>query len=59
MSTWEFGLAELGFTGREDFEISATIPDIPGLKEVGQFGLYAGSQSDTNIRGGLISRGGA
>jgi hypothetical protein len=49
-------LAELGFTGKEDFEISATIPDIPGLKEVGQFGLYAGSRSDSNIRGGLISR---
>jgi hypothetical protein len=52
-------LAELGFTGKEDFEISATIPDIPGLKEVGQFGLYAGLRSDTNIRGGLISRSGA
>ena len=51
-------LAELGFTGTEDFEISATIPDIPGLKEVGQFGLYAGSRSDTSIRGGLISRSG-
>ncbi len=51
-------LADLGFTGKEDFEISATLPDIPGLKEVGQFGLYAGSRSDTNIRGGLISRGG-
>jgi len=51
-------LAELGFTGKEDFEISATIPDIPGLKEVGQFGLYAGSKSDTSIRGGLISRSG-
>ena len=47
-------LADLGFTGKEDFEISATIPDIPGLKVVGQFGLYAGSRSDTNIRGGLI-----
>ena len=51
-------LADLGFTANEDFEISATIPDIPGLKEVGQFGLYAGSYSHTNIRGGLISRGG-
>ncbi len=49
-------LAELGFTGGEDFEISATIPDIPSLKEVGQFGLYAGPRSDSNIRGGLISR---
>ena len=39
-----FRLADLGFTGKEDFEISATIPNIPGLKVVGQFGLYAGSQ---------------
>jgi hypothetical protein len=48
-------LRDLGFTGAEDFEIRATIPSIPGLKVVGQFGLYAGSRSDRNIRGGLIS----
>jgi ferric-dicitrate binding protein FerR (iron transport regulator) len=48
-------LRNLGFTGAEDFEIRATIPSIPGLKVVGQFGLYAGSSSDRNIRGGLIS----
>jgi hypothetical protein len=48
-------LSELGFTGSEDFAISATIPEIPGLESVGQFGLYAGTQSDKNIRGGLIS----
>jgi len=48
-------LADLGFTGKEDFEISATIPNIPGLKVVGQFGLYVGAWSDRNIRGGLIS----
>ncbi len=47
-------LQDLGFTGPEDFEICATIPSIPGLKVVGQFGLYAGSHSDRNIRGGLI-----
>jgi hypothetical protein len=61
LSTGEYlgvRLAELGFTGTEDFEISATIPDIPGLKEVGQFGLYAGLRSDASIRGGLISRSG-
>jgi hypothetical protein len=50
-----FRLSNLGFTGREDFAVSATIPDIPGLAVVGQFGLYAGPQSDKNIRGGLIS----
>jgi hypothetical protein len=48
-------LRDLGFTGKEDFEIRATLPSIPGLKVVGQFGLYAGSSSDRNIRGGLIS----
>jgi hypothetical protein len=59
MSTGEylgFRLTDLGFTGKEDFEISATIPNIPGLNVVGQFGLYVGSASDTNIRGGLIRR---
>jgi hypothetical protein len=49
-------LSDLGFTGREDFAISATIPNIPGLEMVGQFGLYAGTRSDQNIRGGLISQ---
>jgi hypothetical protein len=51
-----FRLADLGFTGTEDFEVSATIPNIPGLRVVGQFGLYAGTSSDANIRGGLIRR---
>jgi hypothetical protein len=51
-----FQLSELGFTGKEDFEISATFPNIPGLRVVGQFGLYVGSHCDTNIRGGLIRR---
>jgi hypothetical protein len=48
-------LSNLGFTGLEDFAVSATIPDIPGLAVVGQFGLYVGPKSDKNIRGGLIS----
>ncbi len=58
MATGEYlgvRLRDLGFTGTEDFEIRATIPSIPGLKVVGQFGLYAGSHSARNIRGGLIS----
>lgn len=50
-----FRLADLGFTGSEDFAITVTIPEIPALERVGQFGLYAGSRSDRNIRGGLIS----
>jgi hypothetical protein len=48
-------LGELGFTGSEDFAVSATIRNIPALMAVGQFGLYAGTRSDQNIRGGLIS----
>ncbi len=47
-------LSDLGFTGAEDFEIRVTLPNIPGLSVVGQFGLYAGTSSDRNIRGGLI-----
>jgi ferric-dicitrate binding protein FerR (iron transport regulator) len=48
-------LADLGFTGTEDFEILARIPAIPDLQEVGQFGVYAGTRSDRVIRGGLIA----
>jgi hypothetical protein len=48
-------LTDLGFTGSEDFEISTTIPKIPGLRQVGQFGLYVGASSTACIRGGLIS----
>ena len=49
-------LSDLGFTGPEDFSISATIVGIPNLAEAGQFGLYAGTRSDKNIRGGLLRR---
>jgi hypothetical protein len=49
-------LADLGFTGPEDFAVTVTIPNIPALESVGQFGLYAGARSDKNIRGGLIKR---
>lgn len=48
-------LADLGFTGPEDFEVSVTILDIPALEFIGQFGVYAGPASNQNIRGGLIS----
>ena len=51
-------LADLGFTGTEDFEIAADFPHIPALRRVGQFGVYAGTRSDRNIRGGLISQDG-
>ena len=48
-------LADLGFAGPEDFEVSVTILDIPALEFIGQFGVYAGPASNQNIRGGLIS----
>jgi hypothetical protein len=49
-------LADLGFTGAEDFAVTVAIPKIPALRSVGQFGLYAGTRSDRNIRGGVISK---
>ncbi len=49
-------LADLGFTGSEDFTISVEIPDIPGLEVVGQFGLFAGADSKRAIRGGVLSQ---
>ncbi len=49
-------LSDLGFTGREDFAVTVAIPNIPALQRVGQFGLYAGTRSDRNIRGGVISK---
>ena len=51
-------LSKLGFTGPQDFAVTATIPNIPALEDFGQFGLYAGTKSDRNIRGGLIKWGG-
>src|SRR5262249_54179209 len=48
-------LADHGFTGTEDFAVSATFLNIPALEIVGQFGLFAGPASDRSIRGGLIN----
>jgi len=50
-------LADLGFTGKEDFAITVVLHNIPELPKVGQFGLYAGPHSKENIRGGLLSMG--
>lgn len=47
-------LASLGFTGTEDFKVSAEILNAPQLENVGQFGIYAGPRSDRAIRGGLL-----
>lgn len=52
-----FRLSDMGFTGTEDFSIEVTIPNIPTLNPLGQFGLYAGARNDRSIRGGLISGG--
>ncbi len=30
------------------------VPDIPELPKLGQFGLYAGVHSKSNIRGGMV-----
>jgi hypothetical protein len=51
-------LADLGFTGKEDFAVTAEFSNAPALEEVDQFGLYAGPRSDCHIRGGLIRPGG-
>ena len=49
-------LADLGFTGPEDFEVAVTLQDIPKMEFVGQFGVFAGVSSDWTIRGGLVSQ---
>ena len=51
-------LADLGFTGDEDFEITATFLKTPTLELLNQFGLYAGTDSKRNIRGGMIAQEG-
>ncbi len=52
-------LADLGFTGGEDFAVMAVIPNTPLLGGIGQLGLYAGVRSDKCIRGGLLRRWGS
>jgi hypothetical protein len=49
-------LSDLGFTGAEDFEVAATLLDIPKMEFVGQFGVFAGVSSDWAIRSGLVSQ---
>lgn len=51
-------LSDHGFTGTEDFAVSAVIPNTPVLGEVDQLGLYAGVGSERHIRGGLMRPGG-
>jgi hypothetical protein len=49
-------LADLGFTGAEDFEVAAVVQDVPKMEFVGQFGVFAGVSSDWAVRGGLVSQ---
>lgn len=50
-------LTDLGFDGSGDFRIEAKISNIPAMEGFGQFGLFAGTRSDKNIRGGIIKWG--
>jgi hypothetical protein len=49
-------LADLGFTGGEDFEVTAAVADAPAMAFVGQFGVYAGTSAEWAVRGGLVSQ---
>jgi len=49
-------LADLGFTGAEDFEVSVAVADVPAMAFVGQFGVYAGTSAEWTVRGGLVSQ---
>jgi hypothetical protein len=49
-------LADLGFTGSEDFEVTAEVADVPTMAFVGQFGVYAGVSGEWAVRGGLVSQ---
>src|SRR5262249_38306072 len=46
-------LSDHGFSGSEDFEVSAVFPEIPSLEFIGQFRLYAAARSDRAIRGAV------
>lgn len=48
-------LTDLGFTGTEDFRVSAQFNDVPTLSGVNQYGLYVGNASDKNLRAGVIT----
>jgi hypothetical protein len=52
-------LADLGFAESEDFEVTATFLNSPVLDGFNQFGLYAGTGSRQNVRGGMIGFAGA
>lgn len=51
-------LSSLGFTGSEDFTVSATFLDSSFPGNYNQFGLFVGAMSDANVRFGPLTAGG-
>lgn len=47
-------LTDLGFTGIEDFAVTATFRPLPGLELIDQVGLYVGASSSALTRAGTI-----
>jgi arabinan endo-1,5-alpha-L-arabinosidase len=47
-------LSELGFTGTEDFAVTATFRPLVGLEFIDQIGVYVGASSDAVTRAGTI-----
>jgi arabinan endo-1,5-alpha-L-arabinosidase len=47
-------LAELGFTGSEDFAVTAVFRPLNGLQFIDQVGVYVGATSDAVTRAGTI-----
>jgi arabinan endo-1,5-alpha-L-arabinosidase len=51
-------LASLGFSGTEDFAVSATFRALPTLQDIDQVGLFIGRSGSTLTRAGAIVFGG-
>ncbi len=47
-------LADLGFTGSQNFSVSATFLNVQYSQDYDQFGLYVGNASDQNFRAGFV-----
>ena len=47
-------LSELGFTGKEDFEVRLNVLDTPNLQGYAQYGLYVAESTMQCARGGVI-----
>jgi beta-xylosidase len=53
-STPGIALADLGFTGGEDFSATAVFRPLPGIEFIDQVGLYVGAAGNTLTRAGTI-----